>query len=775
MIGKTISHYEILAKLGEGGMGVVYKAWDTKLDRTVAVKFLPRELMVDPDARVRLTREAKAASVLDHPNICTVHEIDEIEGTSFIVMGYVEGQNLSEKTATQPLALEQALDIAIQVGEGLAEAHEKGVVHRDIKSSNIMVTPKGQAKITDFGLATGTEVKALADAATTGGTLAYMSPEQARGDAVDHRTDIWSLGVVLYEMVAGHLPFKGDYREAILYSILNESPLPVSAVRSDVPGELERIISKTLAKPAEERYQHVDELISDLKGIKEGQGKQKKVESPPAPRFRWWKSVYLYIGLLALLALILVVRPSFLFQREERIDSIAVLPLQNLSGDAEQEYFAEGMTEALITELSKVEALRVISRRSVMRFKGTTKPVSEIARELGVEGIVEGSALLVGGQVRITVQLIGAAKDENLWADAYEGDLSDILTLQKEVARAIAEEIQIALTPEEEARLAGAPRVDPEAHKAYLKGLFSLNILAEQPTRTAIEYFERAIEIDPDYSLPYVGLARAYNNLAALGWVSPREGWPVAHREALRALGMDSTDADAHALLADVMFVYDWDWEGAEREFRRAIELDPGSAMAHNWYAMFLAAVGRFEEAEREIRKAVELDPLTAPSNASWIFMLARRPDKAIEQARVLQQTESGLAMASVLLGNVYLNESRYEEAISELEKATALYRDSLLTASALARAYALSGNTDKAARFLVYCVQLSQLEYFPSDEIAAVYAALGDNDRAFTWLERALRERSSDLIWLKVHPRYDPLRRDSRFQGFLERMGWGE
>ncbi|MFQ6094138.1 MAG: protein kinase, partial [bacterium] len=466
------------------------------------------------------------------------------------------------------------MDYATQIAEGLQAAHETGIVHRDIKSANVMVTEKEQAKIMDFGLAKLAGQTKLTKTGTSMGTAAYMSPEQARGEKVDHRTDIWSFGVMLYEMVTGQLPFNGDYEQAVVYSILNEAPEPMTGLRTGVPMELERIVNKSLAKNPDERYQNAGDLLVDLRALKKNQESLKPTTRPIKTKPQCKRRIYLYGGMAVLLILLIVVGRFLFTERSEVIDSIAVLPLENIAGNPEQEYFVDGMTEALITELSQFEALRVISRTSVMQYKDARKPLPEIGRELSVAAIIEGSVLNVGNRVRITAQLIEAATDRHLWAKSYERDLKDILKLQSELAQAILREIKIAVTPDEEARLARIRTVNPEAYEAYLKGRYYWNKRTEQGLVRSIEYFQEALEEEPDYAEAYAGLADAYAMLEGYDVISPIEAYREGKAAAIRALEIKSTLAEAHTSLAWTKMWYDWDWAGAEKEYQRAIQLN---------------------------------------------------------------------------------------------------------------------------------------------------------------------------------------------------------
>ncbi len=776
MIGKTISHYRVLEKLGEGGMGVVYKAEDTDLQRTVALKFLQPQALGSEEEGARFLHEARAAAALDHPNICTVYEIGRTKEYTFIAMAYVEGQSLKDKIRSGPLKLDDAIDITVQIAEGMEAAHKKGIVHRDIKPANLMVTDEGQVKIMDFGLAKSRGQTALTQADTTLGTFAYMSPEQARSQSVDHRTDIWSLGVVLYEMVTGRRPFQGDYEQAVVYSILNEEPEPMTGLRTGVPIALERIVHKVLAKNPNERYQHAGELAVDLRSARRDFAPGTATSGFTRDTRRWGKRAYLYVGLpiLTLLLLLLVGRAYFFPARGETIDSIAVLPLENLSGDPEQEYFVDGMTEALITELSKIRALRVISRTSVMQYKRARKPLPEIARELNVAAVVEGSAVVAGDRVRITAQLIEAKADRHLWAESHERDLRDILGLQKEIARAIAREIRIAVTAEEQSRLAGARPVDPEAHEAYLRGRYHWNKRTEAGFRKAIDFFQQAIEEDPAYAPAYTGLADSYILLVSFGIVSAKEALPEASAAASRALEIDDTLAEAHVSAAAVREGTDWKWAAAEGEYRRAIELNPGRAHAHHWYAYNLGVRGYLDEALEEIERARDLDPLSLIINADVGFMIfwQRRFEEAVEIYRNTLEMEPDFEVGRLYLGLAYLEMGRYEEAIVELRRAVELSGRSPWYTASLGRAYAEAGMETEARAVLNELVGRSERTFVPPSLCAMIHAALGETDRAFEWLDRAYEAEDLFLSYMRVDPAYDPLRSDPRFVALMQKVG---
>jgi serine/threonine protein kinase/tetratricopeptide (TPR) repeat protein len=772
MIGKTVSHYTILEELGRGGMGVVYKAEDTRLKRTVALKFLPPEFTRDAQARERFIHEAQAAAALNHTNICTIHEIDEADGRYFIVMELIEGESLKERIASGPLPLDTAVDICRQIAAGLEKAHSQGIVHRDIKSANIMITGDGQVKIMDFGLAKSRGTTQLTKEGTTLGTIQYMSPEQARSGEIDHRTDIWSLGIVLFEMVTGQCPFKGDYDQAVVYSILNEEPAAVTGLRTGVPIELERIVAKCLEKDPVERYQHADEFLADIRRF--GRQAEPGVRVPVSKDLKTTKKgLWIAIASIAVIAIAIILAWSRLFREKvDVIDSIAVLPLDNLSGDPGQEYFADGMTEALITELSRIKALKVISRTSVIRYKKTDKTIREIARELDVAAVVEGSTMLVEGKVRITAQLIEAATDHHLWADDFERDLEDVFALQKEVAMTIARRIHVAVTPEEHARLTESRPVDPEVQDLYLKGIYMIDQLTIEAQSKGMEYMKQAITLDPDFAPAYAAMAEAYNNLVVFGSMDRQEGLLKSKEWAERALAIDETLGEAYAMLADIRYLVEWDWEGAEEYFKRAIELNPGFKTAHTWYSVYLTAMGRYAEAVSAIRRARELDPMdmNVRTMASWIFAMAGKNEQAVAVAEETLDMGFDHPFLHNILARVYIVSGKIEAGLEEAHKGAELSSDSLARYQ-LSWMYALAGKTDEAVTRLEETLKLPKKNDLIVANIILTYIFLGNRDAAFEWLDVAYENRNYIIVDLKGDWRFDPIRDDPRFDDLLKRM----
>jgi serine/threonine protein kinase/Tfp pilus assembly protein PilF len=794
LIGRQVGPYKIHSLLGVGGMGEVYLAQDPRLDRAIALKILPAELASDPDRIRRFIREAKAASCLKHPNVATIYEIGKSDAFHFIAMEYVEGQTLAVKINGRPLPIAEIVDIGIQVADAMDEAHRKGITHRDIKPANLMLTSREQVKILDFGLAKvarpesgakGSDISTVVKTETgvVLGTLQYMSPEQVLGKEVDHRTDIFSLGVLFYEMATGRLPFTGTSSSETMDRILHGKPDAIARFNYNVPAELERIIRKCLEKDRERRYQSARDLLIDLKNLKRD---GESVESAGAAESydkrqmvlmsrRWLAISALVMLVVAALGYLLLFRgaPSAV---SPEIRSLAVLPLENLSGDPAQEYFADGMTEALISNLAQIRALsRVISRTSVMRYKGSRKSLQEIAAELKVDAVIEGTVQRSSGRVRVTAKLIPAATDSPVWTRDYERDLSDVLKLQSDVARAVADEIRIQVTPEEQARLAAARSIDPKAHEAYLIGRHHLRT-NEDDLRQAIGHFERAIQLVPDYAAAYAGLSEAWATRGVFGAKTRKEVMPLAGDAAVKAVALDPRLPEAHVALVPVK-TYDWDWAGAEQEITRALKLDPNSARAHQAYADLLMALGRHAEAIREIERAEQLDPLSSNIQSRYgrVLYRARKYEEAVPhlQRAIDLDPNPGNSMPYWILGELYAEIGRYNEAIASLKEAQSHGGRALQISTTVAGVYARMGKRKEARRMLAELKATTDPASFSNAQAAFAYTALGDKNEAFAVLFRLVEERNNLATFLRDDPPFESLHSDPRWKELLRRMNF--
>ena len=787
MIGKSISHYRVTAKLGAGGMGEVYLAHDERLDRDVALKVLPAKTLADEAARKRFRKEALALSKLNHPNIATVHDFDTQDRVDFLVMEYVAGETLSDKLSNGPLPEEEVTKLGRQVADALEEAHDHGVIHRDLKPSNVMVSPKGQAKVLDFGLAKLVQpvsetalTESLTETPAAAGTLPYMAPEQLQGQEVDARTDIYALGAVLYQMATGRRPFPEAQAPQLIAAILNESPQLPSGLNSQVSAGLESIILKALEKDPEQRYQSSRELITDLDRLG---GPEPLLAARRRRATRRQLLATAAVAVVALLVVTLGLNLGGLRDRllgtaaPARIESIAVLPLENLSSDPEQDYFADGMTEALITDLAKLGGFkRVIARSSVMLYRETDKPVREIARELNVDAVITGSVLRSGDRVRITAQLINAATEEHLWADRYERELRDVLSLQNEIVAAIAREINIALTPQEEARLASARTVNPEAHEAYLKGMFHWYKLTPEDLETALQYFELALEKDPISARAYTGIGLVWSGRQQMGLVPPREASPKAKAAALKALELDSTLAEAHFTLAVVRTWSEWDWEGADTAFRQTIELNSNYPDARAYYSHYLNIMKRPAEAMAQIERALELDPLNSLFQALYAvdLLVVGRYDDAIAQCREVRRTAPRAPLIHTALHNAFYMKLMYAEAFEEMRSWYAAKGDREVE-EALVRGYAEAGYPRAMNLAAEALAARSAKTFVRSGTIAKMYLFAGKENKALDWLEKAYETRDPNLPYVRVVPIFDSVRSDPRFQDLLRRMNFPE
>jgi eukaryotic-like serine/threonine-protein kinase len=789
LIGRTLGQYRVLEKLGAGGMGEVYRAHDSRLERDVALKVLPTAGPADDAARKRFRKEALALSKLNHPNIATIFDFNTLEGLDFLVMELVEGEPLASRIGGMALSEKEVSALGMQLADALEDAHVHGVVHRDLKPANIVVTPKNQAKVLDFGLARLIRVPAAGDLTASltatpaaAGTLPYMAPEQLEGQEADARSDIYALGAVLYEMATGQRPFHDALPTRLVNAILHEPPVPPRVRNERISPELERIILKCLEKDPARRYHSAKELSIDLHRLATPSSVSSAPFVPEAPSLaarRWRTPAFVAFGLLALVLLAgLVVGLLLTRQRApedaavaSQIRSLAVLPLDNLSHDPAQDYFADGMTEELTADLAQIGALRVISRTSVMQYKGTRKTMPEIGRELNVDALIEGSVLRAGQRVRITAQLIRAAADQHVWAKSYEGDLSDVLTLQDNVAREIAREVRAALTPADQARLAGAPKVNPEAYEAYLQGRHLWEKGNGEDLRNSIKFYQQALAKDPNYAVAYAGLADSYSSLSDF-YLPPREVMPKAAEAATKALQLDDSLAQAHSALAYIHFVYDWDWPGAEREFKRALELNPNFADAHHSYAVFLATMRRPAEARAEIGRALQLSPFSGPvyNDTITVYWLNHEYDEAIAQGRAGLGIDPDNAQLHVNLGLAYAQKGMFAEAVREGETGRKL-DDSPILYGFLGTIYAAAGRRAEAEKVLADLAANLNRRYVCPYELGTISLGLGRKDEAFRWFDKAFEVRSVCMPFTWADPRLDSIHSDPRFQQLLVRM----
>src|SRR5713226_9376376 len=798
MIGQTISHYRVVERLGGGGMGEVYRAVDLKLGRPVALKFLAPELSRDPAALQRFQIEARAASALNHPNICTVYEIDEYEGRSFIAMEFLDGQTLKSRDSNEPFALEKVLEIGIQVADALDAAHTQGVVHRDVKPANIFVTRRGHAKLLEFGLAKLTEVGAaaaegvgMAAAAGVGaastqltgsgvamGTITYMSPEQALGEALDGRTDLFSFGAVLYEISTGRLAFPGTTSAAVFDAILHRTPVPPLRLNPELPAELEHIINNLLEKKREERYQSAKELATDLRRLKRdtdsGQSTHlsRAIATAHVQEHRRRRLGIIAAASVSVLAL-LFLSLYFSLWRARPIDSIAILPFVNASSDPQVEYLSDGLTESLINSLSQLPKLSVMSRNSVFRYKGKGADPKTVGKELGVRAVFLGRVVQQGGNLSVGVELVDASNNRHLWGEQYNRKESDLLTMQEEITQDISGTLKLQLTGEEKNLLAKRPTNDPAAYQLYLNGLYYWNKGTQGGFQKAVDYFGQAIEKDPKFALAQAGLADTYALFGDSGYMAPGEAWPRAKAAAMLAVGFEDSLAEAHTSLGLVKANYDWDWGGAENEFQRAIALDPNSAAAHHWDGSFLAKMGRKDEALREIQRARELDPvsLLISTTLGWDYYASGQMDRAIEKLKKTLEMDQNYSPARRLLEACYEQKGMNREAVAEWQEALTLSGNPEF-ASSIGRDYAASGYKAVLQDWLEGLEELSKREYLSPYEIAQVHARLGDREQAFKSLEKALQERDSRIVALEVEPVFGSWHSDPRFQSLVKRIG---
>jgi serine/threonine protein kinase/Tfp pilus assembly protein PilF len=783
LAGQSLGHYQVISLLGAGGMGEVYLAEDTRLGRKIALKILTAHFTQDSDRLRRFQQEARAASALNHPNILTIHEIGQIDSRHFMVTEFIEGETLRGRMAKAQMSTPEALHIASQIASALAAAHAAGIVHRDIKPENIMLREDGITKVLDFGLAKLTDRKTgeaeamtlvKTEQGTVMGTARYMSPEQARGLPVDARTDIWSLGVVLYEMVGGRVPFEGLTSSDVIAAILDKKPINLARYAPEISPELEWIVEKTLRKDREERYQTTKELLTDLRNLKRrlefvedldhSDSGQRSAELARRPGSGSYEASH-------------VKAQSQGSQSHNVIDSLAILPLANTSADQSMDYFSDGISESIINSLSQLSELRVMAWSTVSRYRSMQVDPREAARELGVRAVLTGRIVQLGERLVIKIELVDARDGSHLWGESYSCQPSEILDIESVIASEISEKLLLRLTTEERRQLTKRYTDNVVAYDAYLRGRYCWNKRTDEGVRKAIEHFKQAIDNDPSYALAYSGLADSYLMLGSFGiaTMSPREAFPKAREATLRALEIDDTLAEAHASFAYGLAYYDWNWPAAEKEFKRCFELKPGYATAHHWYGFtYLTAIGLLDQAIAEVRQALELDPLSLPISADvgLLLYLARRHVGAIDQFVKTLEMDQNFVYSHWGLALAYEQKQMYNEAIAEFQKAISLSGRSTLPLAQLGHAYTVSGLKSQALAVLDQLSELSNQRFVSPYRIAAIHAGLGDKDRAFQWLERAYEERDGWLIWLKLDPVMEVLSYDRRFTDLLRRIG---
>jgi serine/threonine protein kinase/tetratricopeptide (TPR) repeat protein len=824
-VGARLGRYEIRSRIGAGGMGEVYLAQDTELDRTVAIKILPQNLASDPQRLQRFVQEAKAASALNHPHILTIHEIGTVENTRFIATEFIDGDTLRQHMQS-PRKLTEILEIAIQTASALAAAHGTGIIHRDIKPENVMVRRDGYIKVLDFGLAKLTEpqgsttdgeapTKAMVNtgAGTVMGTPNYMSPEQAKGTHVDARTDVWSLGAVLYEMIAGRVPFPGETPTETISLILQKEAAPLTRFTPDVPAELERMITKALTKDREERYQTIKDLLIDLRALKRKLEVDAEIDRTVSPELRSALSTstsqgvatgsavmptaqaslshassaeYIASGIknhqIAVAALVVIVLiggiTAVVFYLRARtnavaIKSIAVMPFVNEGGNADMEYLSDGMTDTLISSLSQLPNLNVKARSSVFRYKGKEAGAQTIGKDLNVQAVLNGRIAQRGDQLTLTLELVDAQTENVIWSDQYTRKQVDLVSLQSDIARDVSIKLKTKLSGVEEQKIAKTYTANPEAYQLYLKGLFYWNKRTAEALKTSVEYYNLAIAKDPNYAQAYAGMALAYVLFPEYSAGTPADSMPKAKTAATNALQLDETLAEAHSALAHALFTYDRNLPESNREYQRAIELNRNYATAHQWYADNLVVMQRFDEAIAEGKRAVELDPLSLVVNLELAtnYDYARQPDQAIAQLGKTIELDKNWYLAHMVLCQAYDLKSQFAQAAAECQRARELNDDPYVLAF-LAHALVASGKRDEALKVLGQMNELAKQRYVPAYGFGVAYAGLGEKDQAFQWLERSLQDRAWDITYLKVDPLMDNLRADPRFADLVKRVG---
>jgi eukaryotic-like serine/threonine-protein kinase len=789
MIDETISHFRITEKLGAGGMGVVYKAVDTRLDRPVALKFLPDNMTQDTLALERFYREARAASALNHPGICTIYDIGEQHGRGFIAMEFIDGETLRNHIHGKALPIEEVLRLGVQIAEALDAAHAEGIIHRDIKPANIFVTKRGQAKILDFGLAKlvpkGVGV-AVADSGgempdstsvvgIISGTPAYMSPEQVRGDSLDPRTDIFSLGLLLYEMATGRQAFGGSTGGVIIEAVLTKSPAPARSINPEVPPRLEEIVNKALHKDREQRYQQAADIHADLQRLERGPASGWRAAGEHTESASTLISSHLQSSgphsarnLTAQTA----------GPRSERvskiIDSLAVLPFENTSRDPDHEYLSDGIAASLINTLATVPKLRVMAQSTVFRYKGRAIDPQAVGRELNVRAVLTGRIMQSSGALRIGTELVDVPTGSVLWGAQYDRKPGDIFAIQDEISGEISEKLRLKLTRAEKKRLSKRSTDDAEAYRLYLKGRHHWNQWTEDGFYKAIEYFQQAVDKDPAYALAYAGVADCYVLLGWNSYLPSKDAFPKAKMAAMRALRLDPGLGEAHTPMAAVLWLHDWQWPEAEKEFQHSLALNPCYPTANHWHAESLMTMGRHKEAIAAMKKSQELDPLSLIISAGigWALYNAQRYDDSMEQLRRTVELDPHYPVTYWILGLLLRKLGRYELAIAEGEKGVQLSGGSNLMRAALAQTLATAGRREEARQTLNDLTELAKQKYVASYYLAGIHIGLGDDDRAMEYLEKSYEEHSHWLIYLHFDPGMDPLRANPRFEDLLKRIG---
>jgi serine/threonine-protein kinase len=788
MIGQTISHYKILEKLGEGGMGVVYKAHDTKLDRVVALKFLPHHLTANDAEKARFLQEARAAATLNHPNVCTIYRIDEHDGQQFIEMEYVEGQTLRKKIPIQKL--EEALAYAIQIGEALSEAHTKGIVHRDVKAENIMVNTKNQIKVMDFGLAKLKGSLKLTRTSSTVGTLAYMAPEQIQGSDVDARSDIFSFGIVLFEMLGGRTPFRGEHDAAMMYSIMNEEPESILKYRPDLPAEFDRIIRRALEKDPEDRYQSVADMISELRREQKKSGRVIRPTEPvpmasPATQTVSQPSVEMktssgggnkkvLLGIGAFIVIAAVVAAWFLLSgNQNTIDSLAVLPFENVGAGAEQEYLADGVTESVINNLTKISSLRVVPRSTVFRFKGKDQDIQDIGSKLNVSAIMTGRITHRGNALDVQVDLIDIKRESQLWGNRYQSSTAELLTLQEQITKDVSSKLGIGFSTETEKTITKRYTDNTQAYQLYLQGRYYWNKRTATTLERAIDYFKQAIAFDSTYALAYSGLADCYIVQSQYAGLPTSVTLPLAQAAARKALDLDNSLAEAHTTLAFSYFEQ-FRYLESEQEFKLAISLNPRYATAYHWYNIQLARTGRTEEAAAMIQKAYEIDPFSPVIilNVGIIHSIRGQFNEALPYFAKAKELDPSFAPSYAWGGLIYHRMGNNQEAFSNLLKAVELSGRSGETVSYLGYFYGKTGKRDQALKLLNENEGRYSAGTGAAYSVARIYVGLGEKENALEWLEKDYEDRSTWINSLVIDFTMEPLKDEPRFVELKRKVG---